>query len=148
MEETEAILSEVIERLLDGSSMAADLLGPAGLAAASGAAFGARFHRLDQARETLVLSGSEENCSSLLETVLAHRLKKFHQKRDGARIVMAGAMGSGFLNLNPTACLVVSAPAGEGATAIEIRTFAREGWINQKSAPKAARKLKSFLEKA
>lgn len=148
MEEIETILFETIEGLLNGASLAGDLLGPVGLAAASGAAFGARFHRLDQARERLTLIGFEENGHRRVEEALSRRLKAFQQRIAGARTVMAGTMGSGFLRLNPTACLVVLESAGEGATVLEICTFAKEGWINQKSARKAAHRLKSFLAQA
>ena len=148
MEEIESIIFEVVEGLLDGASTAGGLLGPAGLAAASGAAFGARFHRLDQARETLTLTGSEENGRRRVEDALSRRLKAFRHGHVGAKTVMAGTLGSGFLNLNPTACLVVLESAGDGDPILEIRTFAREGWINQKSAPRAAQKLKSFLAQA
>ena len=148
MEETEAILSEVIEGLLDGSSVTGDLLGPAGMAAASGAAFGARFHRIDRAEEDLSFDCAGKDFPVRLEKVLASRLKAFERNDQADKTVMAGTMGSGFFNLNPTACLVIFSQADKEATRVEIRTFAREGLINQKSAPKAAQKLKALLASA
>lgn len=59
---------------------------------------------------------------------------------------VAAVVGSGFLNLNPTIVLCEVLHIEENKTIFQLTACAREGLINQKSAPKAVKRIMILME--
>jgi hypothetical protein len=135
-----------VEELLAGGLAAAGARGGrkgAGAAGASGGAaggrFASRFLRIERHEQEIELANppAEDVLAHLGEVVWAARAA------DGGYEVR-GLVGSGWLDMNPTVVDVDVRPDGRTT----VRAAAKEGLINQKTAPKAVRRVVETLYSA
>jgi hypothetical protein len=67
--------------------------------------------------------------------------RSISSERDGVEVKVAGIVGGGFMNMNPTVVRIRIAPSEEGQCLATFTGTAKEGRIKQRTSEKAVRRV-------
>lgn len=114
---------------------------------ARGAAFAARFLPTEQRS---ILMEVTADPPTLLETVIRildqfGRVVDSSEVGDSAYPIVAGCIGSGFLNMNPALVIVELVGLDSGVVTVRLTGAAKEGLIKQHTAEKAVARVSNEL---